>query len=304
MNYICIAIAYSRKIYCKFAHCVIYLYGGGNMDILNEFDSGEVYTRYAVDEKPDDGSFIMHVHDRCEIYCFVSGNAEYLVEGARYPLKTGSVLIMRPSESHKPKILGSGRYERYAVNFSLSAVERLDPRRMLMKPFFERPLGRGNLYGAAELSSETVRLFGEICGGNIGEDYERQLEISTRLFLLLEMIYKAYLKRGSAEYAPPTVLSEQIITYINSHLFEELSVPMLAELFFLSVSQLGRVFRQAIGAAPWEYITIKRLTVAREKIRCGEPAGIAAESCGFGNYSAFYRAYVKRFGCSPTDDMS
>ncbi|MDE7194809.1 MAG: AraC family transcriptional regulator [Oscillospiraceae bacterium] len=271
------------------------------MNILEEFNSEEVYTRYAVDEKPADDSFTMHVHERCEIYCFVSGEAEYLVEGTRYPLKAGSVLIMRPAESHKPKILGSGKYERYAVNFSLSFVERLDPRRILMSPFFERPLGRGNLYGAPELGGEVLRLFGKMCRG--GKGYERQLEISTRLFLLLEMIYKSYLKRGTAEYAPPTELSEQLVTYVNNHIFEELSIPMLAENFFLSASQFGRVFRQATGATPWEYIIIKRLTAAREKIRCGEPAGIAAESCGFSDYSAFYRAYVKRFGCSPKDDM-
>ena len=67
------------------------------MNILEEFNGEGVYTRYAVDEKPDDSNFTMHVHEQCEIYCFVSGDAEYLVEGARYPLKAGSVMIMRPA---------------------------------------------------------------------------------------------------------------------------------------------------------------------------------------------------------------
>ncbi len=271
------------------------------MNILEEFNGEGVYTRYAVDEKPDDSNFTMHVHEQCEIYCFVSGDAEYLVEGARYPLKAWSVLIMRPAESHRVKILGGGKYERYAVNFSPSFTERLDSRRILMSPFYERPLGRGNLYPAAELGGEIPMWFDEMCRG--GGGYERQLVISTRLFLILEMIYKAYLNRGAAEYAPPTELSEQIVTYVNAHLFECLAIPALAERFFLSASQFNRVFRRATGASPWEYIIIKRLTAARERIRCGEPAGIAAESCGFSDYSAFYRAYVKRFGYPPKSDM-
>ncbi|MDE7212552.1 MAG: AraC family transcriptional regulator, partial [Lachnospiraceae bacterium] len=57
------------------------------------------------------------------------------------------------------------------------------------------------------------------------------------------------------------------------------------------------------GAAPWEYITIKRLNAAREKMRAGATAQSAGESCGYGDYSAFYRAYVKYFGCAPKDDM-
>lgn len=271
------------------------------MNIIDEFNTKELYVRYAVDKSPDDRDFAMHIHERCEIYCFVSGNAEYLVEGAHYPLKNGSVLIMRPAESHRARILGNEKYERYAVNFSFAATDILDPRRILMKPFLDRPLGRGNLYSARELGGETIHLFEEMRG--CCDEYERQLKISTRLFLLLEMIYKAYLRRMTDGYAPPMELSEQLVAYINDHLFDKLSVSLLAERFFLSPSQIGRIFRRATGASPWEYIMIKRLTSAREKIHCGMSAGIAAESSGFEDYSSFYRAYVKRFGCSPKDDM-
>lgn len=270
------------------------------MDILEEFNTGGLYIRYAVDNAPDDKNFTMHIHEQCEIYCFISGDAEYLVEGARYPLKSGSVLIMRPAESHRARILGSGKYERYALNFSFSVTDILDPRRILMKPFLDRPLGRGNLFSARELGNVAARLFEEMRGGT--DEYERRLIISTRLFTLLELIYKAYLRRGTDGYAPPTELSEQLVAYVNDHLFDELSVSLLAERFFLSPSQIGRIFRKATGASPWEYITIKRLTAARERIRRGESASSAAESTGFGDYSAFYRAYVKRFGCPPKND--
>ncbi len=97
------------------------------MDILEEFNAEELYFRYVVDETPDDRGFTMHIHEKCEIYCFVSGNAEYLVEGARYPLKTGSVLIMRSAESHRVRILSSEKFERYAVNFSFAITDSLDP---------------------------------------------------------------------------------------------------------------------------------------------------------------------------------
>lgn len=271
------------------------------MDILEEFDTEELYVRYAVDGTPNDRDFTMHIHERFEIYCFISGNAEYLVEGARYPLKAGSLLIMRPAESHRARILSSEKYERYAVNFSFAVTDAIDPRRNLLKPFLDRPLGRGNLYSERELGSETMRLFEGMRGG--GDPYQKRIEITTRLFMLLETICKAYFKRMTVGYAPPTELSEQLVAYVNNHLFEELSVSLLAERFFLSPSQISRVFRKATGASPWDYIAIKRLTAAREKIRCGESASSAAESVGFGDYSSFYRAYVKRFGCSPKDDM-
>lgn len=271
------------------------------MDILREFNAEGLYTRYAVDEAPDDRNFFMHIHDGCEIFYFVSGNAEYLVEGARYPLEPGSILIMRPAESHRAKILGGEKYERYAVNFSVSSIESVDPKRELLRAFFDRPLGRGNLFLPTEFGDENMhRIFAEMCEKRGA--YETQISIKTHLFWLLDRINRAWLKRGTEDYAPPQNISERIVSYVNHHLFEELSVPLLAEHFFLSPSQFSRIFRRSTGAAPWEYITIKRLTAAREKIRGGEPIQYAAESCGFGDYSSFYRSYVKYFGYSPKRD--
>ncbi|MDE6728148.1 MAG: AraC family transcriptional regulator [Oscillospiraceae bacterium] len=260
-----------------------------------------LYARYAVDDDPNDREFAMHVHESCEIFYFVSGNAEYLVEGARYPLESGSILIMRPSESHRAKILGSEKYERYAVNFSVSVIDNIDPERRILKAFFDRPLGRGNLFLPTEFGGEDLRkIFEEMCRKS--NSYETQLNIKTHIFWLLDRINRAWLKRGTEDYAPANNISERIVLYINYHLFEELSVPMLAKHFFLSSSQFSRIFKQATGAAPWEYITIKRLTAARKKIRGGETVQYAAESCGFSDYSTFYRAYVKYFGRSPKYD--
>lgn len=272
------------------------------MDLLQEFQSDDLYMRYAIDKAPDDSNFFMHVHEQCEIFYFVSGNAEYYVEGTKYPLKPGSILIMRPSESHRTKILGSGKYERYAVNFSISVIDHIDPQHRFMKAFFDRPLGRGNLYLPSEFNIENMhQFFAEMCNGT--DDYEMQLSVLSHLFLLLNMIDKAFLNRKSLEYAPPQGISEEIVSYVNTHLFEELSVSVLAKHFFLSISQFSRIFKQATGAAPWEYVTIKRLTAAREKIRSGISAQRAAEICGFGDYSAFYRSYVKYFGHSPQNDI-
>ncbi|MCM1267274.1 MAG: AraC family transcriptional regulator [Bacteroidales bacterium] len=269
------------------------------MDILREFDSGDLYIRYAVSKAPKDEDFAMHVHERCEIFYFVSGNAEYLVEGARYPLEPGSVLIMRPAESHRTRILSSSRYERYALNFPVSAVDDIDPERRLLKAFFDRPLGKGNFYMLDKMHLEMI--FKDMSRGN--DDYEKGLKMRINLYLLLDLINGAYLKRGFAEYGEPQNISEKIVAYVNQNLFEELSVPLLSEKFFLSTSQFSRIFKQATGAAPWEYITIKRLTAAKERIRRGALAQYAAESCGFGDYSTFYRAYVKYFGCSPMNDI-
>lgn len=269
--------------------------------MLQEYSDNEMYMRHAVDDAPDDGNFSMHVHDLFEIYYFISGNAEYLVEGSRYPLDTGCILIMRPSESHRVKILGKERYERCAINFSLPFIKATDPLGRLLSAFNDRPLGRGNLYYPPKTAEAGIRAM--FCGVfAAGDDYEKRLRITALLFLLLDTIHKEFLSRTDHAYPPPQSTEERILSYVNVHLFDHLTVPALAKHFFLSVSQFNRIFRQASGSAPWEYITIKRLTSAREKIRSGMTAQDAGIDCGFKDYSSFYRAYVKYFGSAPKAD--
>lgn len=268
--------------------------------MMNEYYIDEIYVKHDISPKPNANDFTMHIHEYCEIYFFVRGKIEYLVEGSKYPLPDNSLMIMRPAEAHTPKIIEDACYERYAVNFPLSFVHRIDPEGMLLRPFFDRPLGKNNFYSDEEIDMDLLKkLFDEMCSVTENE-YEKRLTVTTHIDMLLDMISRAFSKKNTGEFIPKS-LSEKIIVYIEKHISEELSVPKLAEHFHLSSSQFTRVFKQATGAAPWEYITKKRLTAAKEKIRSGYTAKNACEACGFNDYSAFYRAYAKHFGISPKE---
>ena len=266
--------------------------------MLNEYTSGDIYIKYAVDDEPDDKDFPMHIHELCEIYLFISGDVECLVEGTVYPLKENSLIIIRPEEAHRARIRSVERYERYAVNFSVSLINRIDPENRLLKPFFDRKIGTNNILTAEDIDIEIVKkLFSQMCGS--ADDYGKRLTFTTHIYMLTDMISRAFAAKKDTRNTTFQTIEQRMVMYVNEHLFDELSVPMLAEHFYLSTSQFSRVFRKATGASPWEYITRKRLIAAREKIQQGFSAYSASEQCGFSDYSAFYRAYVKHFGCGP-----
>lgn len=269
---------------------------------MKEFTLGNIYFKHDISEKPNPPDFKMHIHDKCEIFYLVRGNVEYLVEGSRYPLEENSVMIIRPAEAHTPKILTDACYERYAVNFPLSYVNSFDPQGILMKAFTERPLGKNNCYSEDELDMPLMkRLLEEMVESQLG-DYERSVTASTHIYMMLDMIAKAFSKKKTGQFLPKS-LSEKIIFYIDKHIADDISVPKLSEHFHLSTSQFSRIFKQATGAAPWDYITKKRLTLAKEKILQGYSAKDACEETGFNDYSSFYRAYVKLFKSSPLKNV-
>lgn len=90
-----------------------------------------------------------------------------------------------------------------------------------------------------------------------------------------------------------------VIAYINSHLSETMSVESLCQRFFISRSQLNRLFRKMTGASVWDYVVAKRLMYAKMLLEAGETPAVACQKCGFNDYSPFYRAYKARYGVSP-----
>ena len=267
------------------------------MPPLFSYRDERIYCHHSLDPEPDPTDFQIHAHETPEVYCFLSGRASYLVEGVSYALSPGDILLLRPAETHKLLLEPGMAYERVAVHFPENLFDALDPERRLLRPFFERPLGQRNRYSARE-HPDCFRLLSEL---RPAPGLER-MQIAGRLLALLgdlSAVFEAERGTGAPER---TGLHAQLVGYVNRHLFEALSLDRLCLAFARSPSQVGRLFRESTGTSFWEYVTIKRLLAARAMIQRGDSAMYAAETCGFSDYSAFFRAYKKRFGRAPSED--
>ena len=93
---------------------------------------------------------------------------------------------------------------------------------------------------------------------------------------------------------------EAITHYVDEHLDEPLSLDALARQFYLSKYYLVHLFRENSGLSVHQYILKKRLAACCDAIQGGAPVGEAYRQWGFGDYSAFYRAFRKEYGMSPS----
>ena len=91
----------------------------------------------------------------------------------------------------------------------------------------------------------------------------------------------------------------QVLSFINEHLTEELTVEQLSERVYLSRYHFMRLFKAQTGSTVHAYVRQKRLLSAARLIREGVPAAKAAADSGFGDYSAFHRAFKECFGIAP-----
>lgn len=250
---------------------------------------------YTLEDQPDPALFRMHMHDECEIYCFLQGKGTYNIEGSIYPLKRGDILLMRPAESHYPQLDASVCYERISVHFRKDLFDMLDPTGRLLQPFYDRGVGKRNLYRADQFTTSTYQ---HLIGNFMIEEQINSLSITANLMALLNELQQAFEHRnplGAGDSLP-----HQIVHYINHHLAEPLSLDRICGHFFISKPHLCRIFKQATGSSVAEYINAKRLAHARELIALGTLPTKAALQCGFNDYSVFYRNFRKLYHLSPT----
>lgn len=236
----------------------------------------------------------MHSHDFYEIYCFLSGNAQYCVEGRRYALAPGDILLLTKGEVHRVELHSQERYCRLGVHFDLRDIPGDIDLGHLLSPFHNRPLGKYNHYPAHLFANEIwIHYLRQIAHAkNSGVSVCYLLPLLCELANAFPALQQAALYAEKDSAAP-------IMKYINRNLSEKLTLESLSQKFFISQTHLNRLFRKSAGTTVWEYITIKRLFMAQDLLSKGHTPYKVYSICGFQEYSTFYRAYKRHFGVSP-----
>lgn len=246
-------------------------------------------------EQPKEGQFVLHAHDLYEVYCFLSGSAKYFVEGNAYNLRPGDILLMKKAETHSPRVNGDVPYERIVVSFNAEAIPNR-VRERLVRFLDERPLGINNRYAASRFSDTCwMHYLEKMC------QQQQMGEQSVYLSALLMELEEQYQTLSQDEVAGGDIMD--IVKYINSHLTQDLNLDRICSRFYVSKSHINKKFKQVIGTTVWEYITTKRLLMAKDLMQSGEVPTNVYLKCGFKDYCTFFRAYKAKFQVSPRSDV-
>ncbi|MBO9747563.1 helix-turn-helix transcriptional regulator [Xanthomonas phaseoli pv. dieffenbachiae] len=100
--------------------------------------------------------------------------------------------------------------------------------------------------------------------------------------------------------APRVRAVARAMQYIDTHLYEPVSVAHLAQAACMSRFHFARVFRDAVGTSPMEYLRLRRLERAQAMLREGGHtiSQIATDLCFF-DQSHFVRSFRNATGCTP-----
>ncbi len=248
----------------------------------------------------------LHHHDFYEVYFLVSGDVTYAIEGRTYRVMPGDMMIISPRELHQVYIKPDmAPYERYVLWIDPKLLEQLSTDDTNLAQCFN--IGSPDYSNLLHLQSgqrSAVRsLMEEILTETEASGYGVDLMQSSMLTHLMVLVNRIAAQGGTQRdditYSSRVVTD--VISYVNLHYGEPLSLDSLAERFFVSKYHLSHEFNRHIGTSVYRYIQKKRLQIARQLLSQGQKPNKVSSECGFGDYTGFYRAFKSEYGITPRE---
>lgn len=262
--------------------------GGERVDAINRGFLNEDYRLFhSVDKR--DADFGLHFHEFHKVVVCLRGSVLYSVEGRTLRLSAGDLLTIPRHLIHRSLFSAEEGYERMILWISTEFIDGYEE--PALNSLFEK-----NEMRCLRPDPRNAQMLTRLL-----QEMEKTDGLLNRTYLLQFLLYlsKDLEQEGEVRGGSKNELTERVLSYVNDHLSEKLSVPQIAQANFVSPSYLMHVFRRETGSSVYRYVTEKRLIRAHEDILSGLPVLFSAQKNGFEDYSSFLKAYKKIYGMPP-----
>lgn len=240
-----------------------------------------------------------------KVLCIFSGNCNVKLNNKSQGCGTDNIILISPnneidieSKSNQPIIT-------YELSITIELLNKLSDKEVdLVRSFNTVPFE----CAVIDANTETNMLIKNILRKLVylkeeNNEFADNLYIKSMLSIVLVLVLR------SCIYAEPKqkirknkpFLVDDIFTYINNHITEEISLDHLEKEFYVSKFHISREFKKATGLTLHRYIVKTKLDLCKKLIEEGNAIVYIARICGIGSYNNLFRAFKKEFGITPKE---
>lgn len=246
-----------------------------------------------------------HWHRSLEIsYTVVGKIDEFIISGRKYYPVSGTILVVNPNEIHSIKpVVNKGEMN---ICLTLIIPYSLIESHVFLFPYryYEIP-SMSNMSDFQKKAYKTLQM--KLL--EIYHTYESNEELSDLILkgLMCEVLY--YLTRffssiqtNKNDHVPMAEFDwiDQVITYIQDNLKNDLTIKKLSKIFHLNESYFSRKFKRYMNISVKKYIDELRVLKSYPFVIYTEKQLQAiSDECGFKNYKAFASVFQTKYKMTP-----
>ena len=246
------------------------------------------------------GEMETHDHDFPEIVYIRDGRATEYVDKESYEVGRGDLIFIAAGSTHRFVPHGSLSYvnlcflpELLGAELSLGSEHSLD----LLQLSVIDELRRGSECAMVRFSPKERAEIETLLCGMLMESHGASKYRRVLLLGYLQVLLCRILEKTEAMRMPEEDVWQSLLSYIDEHLEEGLTLGALAQRCFYNPSYFSRMFKERFGTTLTDYVCTRRLLLAE---RLNEETALTvtqiAEKAGFGSTGALHRASLKLRG--------
>lgn len=246
-----------------------------------------------------------HWHPAMEIINPVDNYYDVVVNGEKYHVMPGEILLVPPGELHE--LIAPEWGKRFIFLMDISLISKLkgfagiqsmltkplhitrDTHPMIYESVYELLLQMRNEYfNNNEFSELTIQSLLLNLFVKIGDNYNKAEELfpNVRLYKQKEYVQKF----------------NQALEYIDSHYMNDITLEEVADEIGFSKYHFSRLFKQYTNYTFCDYVTLRRIKVAEEFLASPDYSITeVAMQAGFSSISTFNRLFKQMKGCTPSE---
>lgn len=251
---------------------------------------------------------VYHMHSFYEIHLVLHGNVLRYTEDNVVELYPGDVCVYPPGVFHRVMpneeqgIISD--YTRLILYVSPEFLRTRDSAKLKLTEVldnFGHPADR-YLSLSLEEAQSLCQPLQDIVKADQDDDPLCHLLNSAQVTLFLARLVEKILATGAVVRQPEDrSLIPRVLSYINTHLSDNLSLDQLAEQFYVNKFYLSHQFKQYTQLSLHQYVLTRRMMHAQILLRGGHAPSAVATACGYHEYSSFYKAFLRATGQNPRD---
>ena len=245
-----------------------------------------------------------HAHNGAEIYITLTALPDVLLGNQVFAVPAGTMIIIPPFCVHQLYHEADVVYERYVITIQDTWLKNafFDLSQMLpaLLPhsaplLIEFPKRRNNSF-QKKLTDKIHQLF--------ALSHPTSPHGLCVFFDLLDMITVQAQKLTPANSSLPVTDAQKkvndIISYIQEHIREDIHISDLADHFSLNADYLSRIFKAHAHISLGRYLTLQKIIKAQDLLREGQSVAAVSDKLGYSSYAYFFRTFQKITGISPS----